>query len=99
MATYFELLQAAEHPDLNRRVRVACVVAAQKIRTEPTDTPNHALRMAWAATVFANPDGETKRMAWVAIAQNRAATLAQIIGADDEAVQTAVDGAVNVFAV
>jgi len=89
MATYFELLQAAEHPDLNRRVRVACVVAAQKIRTEPTDTP----------TVFANPDGETKRMAWVAIAQNRAATLAQIIGADDEAVQTAVDGAVNVFAV
>lgn len=99
MATYFELLQAAEHPDLNNRIRVACIVAAETIRTESEATPNHAKRLVWAAAVFANPDHEAKRMVWAALAQNRAATLAQLTAATDATVQAAVDAAVNVFAV
>jgi hypothetical protein len=35
---------------------------------------------------------------WPVLAQNKAAALSQITGADDATVQTAVNAAVNVFA-
>jgi hypothetical protein len=99
MATYFELLQAAETPDLNRRIRVACFIAAESARTELGTIPNHANRLAWAKRVFENPDQEARRMVWAVLAQNKDATLAQIQNATDAQVQIAVDAAVDVFAV
>lgn len=99
MATYAELLQAAGNSDLLARIRVACIVSAEQIRTEAGATANHAQRMVWAKAVFENPEREALRMLWAVLAQNRSATLSQIINATDAAVQTAVDAAVNVFAV
>lgn len=98
MATYAELLVAAENPDLNNRIRVACIVAAETIRTELPSVANHANRMVWAKAVFANPVSEAQRMLWAVLAQNRAATLSQLTGATDATVQTAVNLAVDVFA-
>lgn len=98
MATYDELLTAAQNAALNNRLRVAVIVAAEKVRVEDVATANHAARLAWAKSVFGNPDTEARRMLWAVLAQNRAFTVAQIVGADDTAVQTAVDAAVNVFA-
>ncbi len=98
MATYFELLTAAENSDLNRRIRVAVIVAAEIIRTEPSGTPNNANRLKWARDTFLDPDTAARRIMPAVLAQNRAATLAQIVGADDAAVQTAVNAAVDVFA-
>lgn len=98
MATYDELLQAAEHPALINRIRVACVVAAEAIRLEAAGTTNHANRMIWAKAVFQNPPAEANRMLWAVLAQNKAATLAQITGATDATIQTAVGNAVDVFA-
>jgi hypothetical protein len=98
MATYFELLTAAGNDDLNRRIRVAVIVAAEKIRTESAATPNNANRLIWARETFLSPDTAAARILPAVLAQNRAATLAAIIGADDATVQTAVDAAVNVFA-
>lgn len=98
MATYFELLTAAENSDLSRRIRVAVIVAAEKIRTESGATPNNANRRAWARETFLDPDTAAKRIMPAVLAQNRAATLAQIVGANDADVQTAVDAAVDVFA-
>lgn len=98
MATYDELLTAAEHAGLNKKIRVAVIVAAEKIRVEDAGTANHSARLAWAKAVFTSPDEEAQRMLWAVLAQNRAFTFAQITGADDTAVQTAVDAAVNVFA-
>jgi len=98
MATYAELLQAAGNDSLRQQVRVASFVAAEKVRTESGATTNHAARLVWAKSVFANPESEGNRMLWAVLAQNRASTLAQIIGASDAAVQTAVDAAVDVFA-
>lgn len=46
MATYQELLTAAQSDDLKKKVRVACMIAANTIMTENTATPNHAGRMA-----------------------------------------------------
>jgi hypothetical protein len=98
MATYVELLQAAEDPGLRTRMRVACIVAAELIRTEAGTVTNHANRLIWAKAVFANPIAEADRMLWAVLAQNRTATLAQVTGASDTALQTAVNNAVDVFA-
>lgn len=98
MATYAELLEANADTDLVNKVRVAVVVAATDIMLESDQTPNHANRLLWAKTVFSDPAIAGTKMMWPVLAQNRVATLAQITGASDEEVQTAVDNAVNVFA-
>jgi hypothetical protein len=98
MATYSELLNASSSDTLRQKVRVACVIAAEKVRTEATSVTNHTARMAWAKSVYANPEAEGNRMVWAVLAQNAGATFAQIIGATDATVQTAVDTAVDVFA-
>jgi hypothetical protein len=99
MATYAELITASADATLRDKIRVACVVAAEGVRTESAATANHTERLKWAQKVFMDPSVEALRMTWAVLAQNRAATLAQITGASDAAVQTAVDAAVNVFAV
>ncbi len=99
MATYAELLTASTDATLNDKIRVACVVAAETVRTEAASVANHTERLKWAQKVFLDPSVEALRMTWAVLAQNRAATLAAITGASDAAVQTAVDAAVNVFAV
>ena len=98
MATYDELLGASGNTALINKVRFAVVVAATTIMTEADTVPNHANRLAWAKTVFADPGRAGIEMMWPVLAQNRTATIAQITGADDATVQTAVDAAVNVFA-
>lgn len=98
MAAYDELLLASEDAGFNKKVRVACIVAAEKIRVESTSVTNHAARVVWAKAVFADPVAEARRMSWAVLAQNRAFTYAQIVGASDASVQTAVDAAIDVFA-
>jgi hypothetical protein len=44
--------------------------------------------------VFDNPESGQRAVLWSVLAQNKSATLAQIIGATDAQVQTAVDLAV-----
>lgn len=98
MATYAELIQAAQNGTLTDKVRVACVIAATTIMAEAPATSNHANRLLWAKSVFADSDREMRRMLWAVLGINNALTLAQITGASDSAVQTAVNQAIDVFA-
>lgn len=99
MALYVDLFQLANDDVVFRnRVTVACVVAAEAVRTEADTTANHVNRLAWAARVYADPVGESRRMLWAVLAQNAGATVAQITGATDGTIQSAVNAAVNVFA-
>ncbi len=98
MATYAEMLTASQNDILRQKVLVACVVAAEKVRTEGTGVTNHTARLAWAKAAYANPEQAAKGMAMAVIVQNATATLAQITGATDALVQAAVDAAVDVFA-
>jgi len=98
MATYFELVEASNNSPLITRIQVACAVAAEKIRTEAEATPNHANRVKWAKEAFEDPGQAAKGILWSVLAQNRAATLAVILGASDALVQTAVDAAVDAVA-
>jgi hypothetical protein len=99
MATYTELLSLSGNSDLLTKIRVACVIAAETVRTESEATNNHAARMLWARGVFENPENNAKNMLWAVLAQNKDFTQAQIMAATDAMVQTAVDAAVDLFAV
>lgn len=98
MATYDELRTAEEDPVFTRRVRTACLVAADIIRLEATSVGNHANRLLWAKGVYKDPDSAAPGMIREVLAANRSATLAQIIGASDATIQTAVNAAVDIFA-
>jgi hypothetical protein len=99
MATYAEILSAAENDALNQKCRVAVIIAADVIRAEGTGTTNHAARLAWAAKALKDPVTEGRRALWCALAQNSAATLAQIVAATDATIQTAVNAAIDLLAV
>lgn len=98
MATYAELITASQNGVLTDKIKVACFIAAEVVRNESGATSNHANRLTWAKQVFGNPESESRRMVWAVLAQNQAATLPQITGASDAAVQAAVNAAVDVFA-
>lgn len=98
MATYVELLQTAGNDALRQKVRVACIIAAETVRSELDTVPNHANRLAWAKAVFKDPELEGNRMLWAVLAQNKNATTSAILAATDAVIQTNVDAAVNVFA-
>lgn len=98
MATYAELFDLRANSAVKNKVTVACIVAAEAIRTENGGTANHANRLIWAAAVFANPEHEASRMLWAVLAANKDSTVGQITGATDAQIQAAVDAAVDVFA-
>ena len=98
MATYTELRQLYGNGDLINRIEVACIVAAEKIRTEDGGTANHANRLVWAKATFGFTRRAAELMLMALLAANRALTTAQITGVSDEGLQTAVDSAVNMFA-
>lgn len=97
MASYIELIGAYNDGPLRQKIAVACVVAAETIRTEDPQTANHAARLAWAKKVFESPTTAADSMIWPVLAQNKAAAIAAITGASDASIQTAVDAAVAVF--
>lgn len=99
MATYLELLTAAQNDALRQKIRVACLVAADTVRAESAATVNHAARLAWAKGVFESPVNEGEKMLWAVLAQNKSASLAAILAASDAVIQTNVDATIDLFAV
>lgn len=98
MATYTELRGLINDPTLKDRVSIALLIAAEAIRTEDAGTANHANRVKWAKKVLQDPDGNADDMLRALLAQNASLTVAQITGATDAGIQTAVNGAVDIFA-
>jgi hypothetical protein len=98
MATYMELRVLFNDSDLQDRVEVSCIVAAETIRTEDGGTTNHANRLAWAKGAFEHPRGVRNEMLMALLAANKDATVAAIQGVTDSALQTQLDAAIDVFA-
>jgi len=98
MATYQELHSLNNNSDLQEKVEVAVVVAADTIRTDGSPPTNQAQRLVWAADAMANPKDVAKSMLWAVLAANKDATIANITGATDAAIQTNIDDAVDLFA-
>lgn len=98
MATYLELFELKDDSNLQDKVTVAVVKAAHGIANDATPPANQAARLAWAATVVENPVAVAQKMLWVLLAGSSELSAAQIAGASDTAIQSAVDGAVDLFA-
>lgn len=94
MATYSELFGiASATPDsLAQRIRVAISVKAHAIAADAMSTEN---AKAWAVQALRNPSRDFQAVLNYLLSANKALTVAQITGANDEAVQTAVDNAVD----
>ena len=98
MASYTELRGLFSENELQNKVEVACIVAAEKIRTEDIGTTNHANRLAWAKEAFQSPRNVGDQMLMALLAADKDEDVATITGASDTAIQTRVDAAVDVFA-
>ena len=98
MATYTELFDLRVNSSLRNRIAVAVTIAARAVMLEAVDVPNHANRYKWAATAFSNPEGQADRFLWAALAANATATVAQITGATDAMLLSAVTAAVDLIA-
>ena len=98
MATYLELYTLRGNVDLQQRISIALTIAADAIRTETASTNGHALRIAWAKEVLNGLGGESEKTLRLLLAANKGLTVAQIQGASDSAIQTNVDGVVNILA-
>ena len=99
MATYEELfILHSDNDPLLQKITVANWIAADIIRLEVDTTPNHANRLTWAAGVLLGGVSSAQQMLNAVLAQNRALTVAQINGASDSDIQTAVNAAVDLVA-
>jgi hypothetical protein len=97
MATYAELHSLIHNAEILNRIMAAVAILAEEIRTELPATANHAERMAWAKRALTNVDGTARGLMWIVMAQNKSFTVAQIEGASDAALQSAVDSAVQLL--
>lgn len=98
MATYLQLFNFQNDSNLQDKIVVAVVVAAETIRTDGSPPSNQAAKLEWARLAMANPKTEALRMLWAVLAVNKDATSEQINNATDAAIQAQVDAAVDLFA-
>ena len=98
MALYLDLSAILGDASLTARCKIAGLVAADTVRQESSNTANHSFRLVWASKMLKQPDEEANRIVLAVVAQNASATVAQIIGASDSTLQTAVNGAIDLLA-
>ena len=95
MASYEEIRTLFNDSALRNRTATAVIIAANGILGETA--PVDVARKAWANKAFSNPESEAKRVLMAVLAANNGATVPQIQGASDSALQTNVDNAIDLF--
>lgn len=106
MATYGELFTILANPGLlEDKVGIAALITADKIKSGNDDIAPfdqtagaHEKRLKWANSVYLNPRGIAKQVLGAVLAANNTSSVAQITGASDATIQTAVDEVADVFA-
>ena len=86
MASYTEIRDLFNNSEFRNKVEVATIVHAQSLMA---GTPTTAQK-AWIASVLHVPVVEATKIMLGVLAANKAATVAQILGATDETIQTQV---------
>jgi len=91
MATYDELRAEFSDDGLRNRVEVATLIAANNLLS---GTPS-INEQKWAAAVFADPGSEGRKAFLAVLAARSGATITDIQGASDAAIQSNVDAIVG----
>lgn len=103
MATLEELagLNGSTDPttddSLKAKVEKAMLVIAKEIENEDVGVTDHAKRLAVAKSIYSNPQSSRDKFLRAMVAANAGATIANILGADDAAIKSAVRNAWNTF--
>ena len=98
MASYTELHDLHSDGGLLARISSAISVSALAIISEDVATDNHANRLKWAKEAVQSTAATAKHLLPLVLAANKSATVAQISGAGDPAIQSNVDSVINLFA-
>ena len=98
MAIYIQLRKLFNDNELKNRIEVAIIIAAEDIRTEDSETLNHANRLVWARAAFNSPKTFSGSMLRRLLAENSEETVEVIQSVSDENLQILVDDAVDIFA-
>jgi hypothetical protein len=92
MATYAELFELRADSPLRNRVTVAVVVKAQGLIDGASPT---AAEITWSEEALRSPVSRATEILNYVLAANKAATVANITGATDAAIQSNVDAAAD----
>ncbi len=92
MATLAELQTLAHNNDLRGKIERAIVSKALAVTKEATPSTD---RLQWASDALSAPGTQIQLMLNYMLAENEAATIAQITAATDTSIQTNVDDAVD----
>jgi hypothetical protein len=87
MATYSEIRDLFTLDDLKNKVTTATLISAYNLLS---GTPTTSDKL-YADSVFANPSQEALKVFMAVLASNKDNSVAQISGASDAAIQSAVD--------
>lgn len=98
MATYSELRTAFDDTTFRNRIATGLTDVAYQVLAESDGTANHANRLAYAFRVLENTQQEADRFAKALLVKSKAATIAQILGATDTAIETEIKAVWNEFA-
>ena len=93
MATLLELSSLFNNGDLIKKISAAVLITVKALLDA---TPTAADR-TYAAKVFETPHKEAHRVLRYLLAANESATVANITGSSDTAIQTEVDAAVPIL--
>jgi hypothetical protein len=96
MATYAQIAALRRNTTLKDKVSVAVAVAAQDVRNEAENTPNHRARRRWADMASVNPEAIAEQMMWAVLGNPTIQTNGE--ESPDSDVQFVVNGLVDVFA-
>jgi hypothetical protein len=92
MATYTELFDLRSNNALRNKIAVAVIEKARILIDLATPT---AKQLAWAEAAISNPLGKADTLMNYVLVANKSATTAQILAANDAAIQNNVNAAVD----
>jgi len=92
MATLTELVTLFSDSGLRNRITAAAIIKAQTVLV---DANAPTARKAWAETCLSNTTGTVEMLFKYVLAASKEASLANITGASDEAIQSAVNAAID----
>jgi len=105
MATYKELRDEFGNTELQHRIQVAIIIAANAILTGADTTApydqtagQHGLRVKWAAAVIQSTEGQAAYVFKLMLGANAGLTIVQIRGASDAAIQSNVGAVIDALA-
>ena len=91
MASYLELQSLFNDNDLTLKIQTATIIAANNLLTAGAPSANDR---KFAELAFSSPGAVAKKVLMSVLATNNGATVAQIQGAADSAIQTNVDAVI-----